>query len=76
MPGMLYEDIKPIEPTYVVETDNSICHVPATRCSKCGNVLECELFRQGHGIKQERINIREMVECQMEHKDKWQKTNQ
>lgn len=23
-------------------------------CSKCGNVLECELFRQGHGIKQER----------------------
>jgi hypothetical protein len=45
-------------------------------CSKCGNVLECELFRQGHGIKQERTNIREMVECQMEHKDKWQKTNQ
>ena len=36
-------------------------------CSKCGNVLECELFRQGHGIKQERTNIREMVECQMEH---------
>ena len=48
----------------------------ADECSKCGNVLECELFRQGHGIKQERINIREMVECQMEHKDKWQKTNQ
>lgn len=44
-------------------------------CSKCGNVLECELFRQGHGIKQERINIRGMVECQMEHKDKWKKTN-
>ena len=44
-------------------------------CSKCGNVLECELFRQGHGIKQERTNVREMVECQMEHKDKWQKTN-
>ena len=21
-------------------------------CSKCGNILECELFRQGHGIKQ------------------------
>ena len=20
-------------------------------CSKCGNILECELFRQGHGIK-------------------------
>lgn len=38
-------------------------------------VLECELFRQGHGIKQERTNVREMVECQMEHKDKWQKTN-
>ena len=25
-------------------------------CSKCGNILECELFRQGHGIKQEREN--------------------
>ena len=22
-------------------------------CSNCGNILECELFRQGHGIKQE-----------------------
>ena len=21
-------------------------------CSHCGNILECELFRQGHGIKQ------------------------
>lgn len=30
---MIYGDIKPIEPTYVVETDNSICRVPATRCS-------------------------------------------
>lgn len=33
MPGTIYGDIKPIEPTYVVETDNSICHIPATRCS-------------------------------------------
>lgn len=30
---MIYVDAKPIEPTYVVETDNSICHISATRCS-------------------------------------------
>lgn len=33
MLGVLCGDIKLIEPTYVVETDNIICHVPATRCS-------------------------------------------
>ena len=33
MLGVLCGDIKPIEPTYVFETDNSICHIPATRCS-------------------------------------------
>lgn len=33
-------------------------------CSRCGNILECELFRQGHGIKQERENIAKMIECQ------------
>lgn len=36
-------------------------------CSKCGNILECALFRQGHGIKQERENIAKMIECQMKH---------
>lgn len=38
-------------------------------CSKCGNILECELFRQGHGIKCERCNIAEMLKCQMKHKE-------
>lgn len=37
-------------------------------CSKCGNILECELFRQGHGIKQERENVAKMIECQMKHR--------
>ena len=39
-------------------------------CSKCGNILECELFRQGHGIKQERENVAKMIECQMKHRRK------
>lgn len=30
-------------------------------CQHCGNILECELFRQGHGIKQERSNIAKML---------------
>lgn len=36
-------------------------------CSQCGKILECELFRQGHGIGCERTNISEMVKCQLEH---------
>ena len=39
-------------------------------CQNCGNVLECELFRQGHGIKQERSNIAKMLSCQMKHEEK------
>lgn len=39
-------------------------------CSKCGFVFECELFRLGHGIKTERSKVREMVECQINHKNK------
>ena len=39
-------------------------------CSKCGNILECELFRQGHGIKQERENVAKMIECQMKHRER------
>lgn len=34
-------------------------------CQYCGDVLQCELFLQGHGIKQERSNITEMFACQM-----------
>nr|DAE32720.1 MAG TPA: hypothetical protein [virus sp. ctFlR8] len=36
-------------------------------CSKCGEVLQCELFLKGHGIKRDRENVTEMVSCQMEH---------
>lgn len=43
-------------------------------CSKCGNILECELFRQGHGIKQERENVAKMIECQMEHREERSKS--
>lgn len=38
-------------------------------CTKCGDILECELFRQGHGIHQERNNVTEMIRCQMEHRE-------
>jgi hypothetical protein len=36
-------------------------------CSKCGEVLQCELFLKGHGIKRDRENVTEMVSCQMKH---------
>ncbi len=39
-------------------------------CQHCGNILECELFRQGHGIRQERQNIAKMLSCQMKHEEK------
>ena len=39
-------------------------------CSKSVQVLECELFRQGHGIKCDRQNISKMLECQFEHREK------
>lgn len=36
-------------------------------CQYCGRILECDLFRQGHGIRQERINIAKMMRCQFDH---------
>lgn len=44
-------------------------------CSRCGNIFECELFRQGHGIKQERENIAKMIECQMKHREEREKND-
>ena len=38
-------------------------------CQYCGDVLQCELFQQGHGIKQERSNVTKMFECQSRHRD-------
>lgn len=46
------------------------CKEIKDECSKCGNILECELFRQGHGIKQERENVAKMIACQMKHRQK------
>lgn len=43
-------------------------------CSKCGNILECELFRQGHGLRQERENVAKMIECQMKHREERSKS--
>lgn len=39
-------------------------------CANCGRILECELFRQGHGLKCERCNIAKMFECQIKHREK------
>ena len=44
-------------------------------CSKCGNILECELFRQGHGLRQERENVAKMIECQMKHREEMEKND-
>lgn len=38
-------------------------------CQYCGEILQCELFRQGHGIRQARTNIAEMVRCQIKHEE-------
>lgn len=39
-------------------------------CSKCERLLECELCKEGHGIRQERRNVVEMVRCQFKHMEK------
>ena len=38
--------------------------------SRCGDVLDCELFRKGHGIGGNRENVADMIKCQFEHKAK------
>lgn len=39
-------------------------------CSRCGNILDCELFRKGHGIGTEREHVADMLKCQFEHKER------
>lgn len=39
-------------------------------CQYCGEILNCELFRQGHGIKCKREHVADMIRCQMNHRDK------
>lgn len=39
-------------------------------CVNCGEILECELFKQGPGIRQERMNVVQMIKCQMKHKER------
>lgn len=36
-------------------------------CSLCGDLLTCELCKDGHGILRERSRITEMMICQDEH---------
>ena len=36
-------------------------------CERCGEILVCELTRDGHGIQRERSRMTEMLKCQMEH---------
>lgn len=36
-------------------------------CSRCGNMIACELCLCGHGIDRPRSNIAEMVACQLKH---------
>lgn len=44
-------------------------------CSQCGEIFTCELCKQGHGIKQERMNVSQMVLCQMAHEEKREQSN-
>lgn len=39
-------------------------------CQYCGEIFQCELFRKGHGVRQERSNIVDMVRCQINHREK------
>ena len=39
-------------------------------CSRCENILNCELFRKGHGIGTEREHVADMLKCQFEHKER------
>lgn len=36
-------------------------------CVYCGEILQCVLFLQGHGIGCNRENVTEMLRCQIEH---------
>lgn len=42
----------------------------ADECQHCGDILVCQLCREGHGINRERINVTQMVTCQIEHKNR------
>lgn len=42
-------------------------------CELCGEILVCELTRDGHGIQRERSRMTEMLKCQMEHECKRKK---
>lgn len=38
-------------------------------CTKCSEMLQCELFLQGHGIRRVRERVAEMFKCQMRHSE-------
>lgn len=39
-------------------------------CTRCSEMLQCELFKQGHGIHCMRENVVEMIKCQIKHSEK------
>ena len=38
-------------------------------CQHCGEILNCKLFLEGHGIRTERRNVTKLIECQMRHNE-------
>lgn len=39
-------------------------------CQYCEELLQCELFRKGHGIGGKRESITEMLRCQIEREER------
>lgn len=37
-------------------------------CADCGEILNCELCRQGQGVGRPKSNIAQMIRCQMQHR--------
>lgn len=44
-------------------------------CSRCGSILDCELFLKGHGIGTEREHVADMLRCQFKHKEEHNETD-
>lgn len=43
-------------------------------CALCDEILTCKLCWQGHGIRQQRENVTELLKCQFEHARKMKDT--
>lgn len=42
-------------------------------CLECGEMLQCDLFKQGHGIRCERENVTKMLRCQIKREEERRK---